>query len=76
MKKTELTLPELALMGCTHEMLGAGATLLLADILNDKQRKAVGWTLLLMGAISTVPFVIEVMRKRRRVETERLNRLW
>lgn len=76
MKKTELTLPELALIGGTRAVLGAGAALLLADKLNDNQRKAVGWTFFFIGAISTVPLAIEVMRKRRRVETERPDRLW
>jgi hypothetical protein len=65
MKKAELTLPEIALVAGTRAMLGAGAGLLLADRLNDDQRKAVGWTLLTVGAISTIPLLIEVLSKRR-----------
>ena len=38
--------------------------LLLADRLNDDQRKAIGWTLFIAGAISTIPLVIEVLSKR------------
>ena len=38
----------------------AGIGLLLADRLSDEQRKAVGWTLLAIGAISTIPLGIEV----------------
>ena len=64
MKKAELTLPEIALIAGTRGMLGAGAGLLLADRLDDKQRKAIGWTLLLVGAISTIPLAIEVLSKR------------
>ena len=64
MKKAELTLPEIALIAGTRGMLGAGAGLLLADRLNDDQRKAVGWTLLIIGAISTIPLAIEVFSKR------------
>jgi uncharacterized membrane protein YfcA len=64
MKKAELTLPEIALIAGTRGMLGAGAGLLLADRLNDDQRRAVGWTLLLIGAVSTIPLAIEVMSKR------------
>jgi hypothetical protein len=45
-------------------MLGAGAGLLLADRLNDDQRRAIGWTLLIIGAISTIPLAIEVLGKR------------
>ena len=65
MKKVELTLPEIALIAGTRGMLGAGIALLLADRLNEGQRKAVGWTLFLVGAISTFPLVIEVFGKRR-----------
>jgi len=65
MKKTELTLPELALIAGTRGMLGAGAALLLASKLNNDQRKAVGWTLFLTGALSTIPLAIGVISKRR-----------
>jgi uncharacterized membrane protein YfcA len=65
MKKADLTLPEIALIAGTRGMLGAGAGLLLADRLNDDQRKAIGWTLLIIGAVSTIPLAIEVLGKRR-----------
>ena len=65
MKRAELTLPEIALIAGTRGMLGAGIALLLADRLNQGERKAVGWTLFLLGAISTVPLAIEVLGKRR-----------
>lgn len=64
MKRAELTLPEIALIAGTRGMLGAGAGLLLADRLNDDQRKSIGWTLLIIGAISTIPLAIEVLSKR------------
>ncbi len=65
MKKAELTLPEIGLIAATRGMLGAGVGLLLADRLNDDQRKAAGWTLLTVGAITTIPLLIEVLSKRR-----------
>jgi hypothetical protein len=65
MKKADLTLPEIALIAGTRGMLGAGIALLLAGKLNQGQRKAVGWTLFLVGAISTVPLMMEVLGKRR-----------
>ncbi|MGO9613950.1 MAG: hypothetical protein ACLPX5_13075 [Dissulfurispiraceae bacterium] len=64
MKKAELTLPEIALIAGTRGMLGAGIGLLLVDRLNDDQRKAIGWTLLIIGAVSTIPLSIEVLSKR------------
>jgi hypothetical protein len=65
MKRSELTLSELGLIAGTRAMLGAGVALLLADRLGEDQRKAVGWTLFLIGAVSTVPLAMEVFGKRR-----------
>lgn len=65
MKKAELTLPEIALIGGTRGMLGAGIALLLAGKLDQRQRKAIGWTLFLVGAVSTIPLAMEVLGKRR-----------
>jgi hypothetical protein len=64
MKKTGLTLPEIAVIAGTRGALGAGAALLLADRLNKEQRKAAGWTLFLIGAVSTVPLALLVLRRR------------
>jgi hypothetical protein len=64
MRKAELTLPEIALIAGTRGLLGAGIALLLADRLNHDQRKAVGWALFLVGAISTIPLVVGVLSKR------------
>jgi hypothetical protein len=62
--KTLLSLPEVALIAATRGMLGAGAGLLLANCLTEEKRKAVGWTLLVIGAVSTVPLAIDVFSKR------------
>jgi hypothetical protein len=64
MKTAEVTLPELALIAGTRGMLGAGVALLLLTRLNKGQQKAVGWTLFLVGAISTIPLAINVCSKR------------
>ena len=65
MKKTELTLPELALIGGTRGLLGAGVALLFAGKLKEDQKKAIGWTLFLIGAITTIPLAIDVFSKRK-----------
>jgi len=65
MKKSDLTLPEIGLIAGTRAMLGAGAGLLLADSLKDGQRKKIGWTLLIIGAVSTIPLMIDVLGKRK-----------
>lgn len=64
MKTTELTLPELALIAGTRALLGAGLGLLLADRLNQDQRKAAGWTMFLIGAATTIPLALNVLTKR------------
>lgn len=69
MKTSDLTLPEVGLIAATRGMAGAGIALLLADKLSEDQRKALGWTLLVMGASSTVPLAIDVFRKRHDITT-------
>jgi hypothetical protein len=64
MRDTTITVPELALVAGTRAALGAGVGLLLADRLTDVQRRAVGWTLFLVGAITTIPLAFEVFGRR------------
>ena len=45
-------------------MLGAGIGLLLAPKINEERRKAAGWTLLLVGAVTTIPLLADVLGKR------------
>ncbi len=65
MKKTELTMPEIGLIAGTRAILGAGIALLLGDLLSGEQRKAVGWALFIIGAISTIPLAMNVLSKRK-----------
>ena len=65
MKETRLTIPELALVAGTRAALGGGIALLLADRLTRDQRKAVGLTLFLVGAITTIPLGILAFARRR-----------
>ncbi len=62
MNRTPLSLPEIGLIAGTRAMFGAGLGLLLADRLSNEQRRAVGWTLLAVGAITTVPILTGVVR--------------
>jgi hypothetical protein len=64
MYETKITLPELGLVGGTRAVLGLGLGLLLAGRMSDEQRRAVGWSLFLVGAISTIPLAIDVLGKR------------
>jgi len=60
MTKRTITLPLLALIGGTRAALGAGIALLVADRMSAEQRRAVGWTLTAVGAISTIPLMAHV----------------
>ena len=59
-KKRKLTLSEIALIASTRGMLGAGIGLLLSSKLGKDQRRAVGWTLVAVGAITTIPLAINI----------------
>jgi hypothetical protein len=63
MRETRITLPELGLIAGTRGALGVGLGLLLADRLPDDQRRAIGWTLLLVGVLSTFPLAFDVLGK-------------
>lgn len=65
LRKTNLSVPELGLIAMTRAMLGAGLGLLLGDKLSAEQRKATGWTLLLVGAITTIPLGFEIFGQSR-----------
>jgi hypothetical protein len=62
MMETRLTLPQIGLIAGTRGALGAGLGLLLGGRLDRNRRNAVGWTLVLIGAISTVPLVLMALR--------------
>ncbi|HEY6837949.1 MAG TPA: hypothetical protein VI389_04320 [Geobacteraceae bacterium] len=66
MKETRLTLPELALIAGTRAALGGGVALLLGERLTKEQRKTVGWTLFLVGAVTTVPLGMLALSRRRK----------
>lgn len=69
MIKAELSLPEIGLIAATRGLLGAGIALLLADKLDAEQRKAVGWTLVGIGALTTIPLALDVFSKRQTVSS-------
>ena len=63
MRKSVLTIPEIGLIGITRVALGAGLALLLSDKLDHKERRAVGWSLFLVGVLTTAPLVLDVLSK-------------
>jgi hypothetical protein len=64
MRTAHLPFPELGLIAATRGALGFGLGLLLADRFADDQRKTLGWTLLMLGVLSTFPLAADVLGRR------------
>jgi hypothetical protein len=60
-----VVLPEIAFVAATRGMAGAGIGLLLGDRLPADTRRAIGWTLLAIGVLTTIPIAIEVRKRSR-----------
>jgi hypothetical protein len=61
--KRGLTIPEVMLIAGTRVALGIGLGLLISDRFNEDQRKAVGWALLAVGVLSSIPIITGVLAK-------------
>jgi hypothetical protein len=64
MKQVPLTIPEIGLIAGTRAAGAAGLALLLSNRMNPEQRRTIGWTLLAVGVITTLPLVVQVLGKR------------
>jgi len=73
MEERELTLSEIALIASTRGMLGAGIGLLLSGKLSREQRQAVGWTLVMVGAVTTIPLAMNVFSHREKLPKTKLH---
>ena len=62
MPKHLFTTPEIAMIAGTRVALGLGIGMLLSGRLSREQRKAAGLALFIVGAASTVPFVLSLVR--------------
>ena len=65
MLSTELRLPELGLLVGTRGLLGAGIGLLIAGRLSDARRKDIGWSLVAIGVVTTLPLALMVFDRDR-----------
>jgi hypothetical protein len=61
MREIHVTLPELGLIAGARALIGAGLALVLADRLEVAERKAVGWTMLAVGILSSIPLAFEIL---------------
>jgi hypothetical protein len=70
MRRTPLSVPEIGIIAGTRAMLGAGVGMLIANRLSGDQRRAVGWTLVAIGALTTIPIAVQLFGSRRDDEAE------
>ena len=61
MNRLNVSFPELFSVASTRALGGVGIGLLLADHLAPSNRRAVGWTLLAFGAITTLPLATRIL---------------
>jgi hypothetical protein len=59
-----LNVSDIMLIAMTRGMLGAGIGLLAAGKLTSEQRRAIGRTLTIVGALTTIPLVWRVFGQR------------
>lgn len=64
-KPISMSLSEIEFLAVTRAMLGLGGGLLVGEHLNRKHRVAVGATLVVIGALSTVPLAVSIFGKLR-----------
>lgn len=65
MKEVRVTVPELELIAGTRAALGIGIGLLLSNRLSVQERRGAGWALFLVGALTTIPLMVEVFGRPR-----------
>jgi hypothetical protein len=59
-RQTSVSIPEMALVAGTRALLGAGVALLMGERLSSEQRQAVGWTLVGVGILTSIPLGFEI----------------
>ena len=67
MRSVLLTVPSFAFIVATRAALGVGVGLLAATRVPESRRRRVGAALVALGAATTVPAVMQVMRGRKRL---------
>jgi hypothetical protein len=64
MKTATLPLLELEAIAATRFIFGIGVALVLSHFLTPGQRRKIGWTLAILGALSTPPIIYDVYARR------------
>ena len=65
MKRLDLSFPQFGFIVATRAALGAGVGLLMARKIGRRRQRAVGATLLALGALATIPAAFAIRAARR-----------
>ena len=68
MRTIQLPVPLLAAVAATRGMLGVGVGLLAGRSMPERVRRPLGWSLLAIGALSTIPLAMSVFARHRHSE--------
>ncbi len=66
MRTIDVAVPEVFFVAATRAMGGAGLALLASNYLGRETRRTVGWTLLAIGVVTTVPIALSLFLRTRR----------
>jgi hypothetical protein len=69
MLERQLSMPDIFLIAGTRVALGIGIGLLASERFNRDQRRAAGWALLAVGALTTIPLAINVIGRKMSLAT-------
>lgn len=61
MKETRLAVPYIGAIAVTRVALGVGIGLLVSRKLSANARRGAGWSLVALGALSTIPLAVKVL---------------
>lgn len=63
MREIPLTLPEIGMINSTRFIIGTGVGLLIAAKLDNNSRRAVGWSLVAVGMLVSIPVGMSFLGK-------------
>jgi len=64
MRRLELTIPQVAFIAGTRAALALGVGLLLSEKISRPRRRAIGWSLVGLGVVTTIPAARTLLGKR------------
>lgn len=66
MRNVDVSIPEMIFVAMTRGMAGVGIGMLAADCVRPEARKGIAWTLIGIGALTTLPIAATLIGRVRR----------